>query len=130
MKTRHLSWMGAALLTVFLVAAPSSGQKNDQAELALKTAMKTETVDGNLKGAIEQYKKIAALPGAGRATLATALLWMGQCHEKLGEADTREARDAYELLVANTPTSPNKSRPRGPGWPHWPGLQAGRPARR
>ena len=36
MKTRHFGWMGAALVAVLLIAAPSSGQKNDQAELALK----------------------------------------------------------------------------------------------
>jgi len=33
---------------------------------------------------------------ARRATVATALLRMGQCHEKLGNA---EARTAYERLV-------------------------------
>ena len=96
MKTRHIGLMGAALLTIILAAAPSSGQKNDQAELALKAAMFTETVDGNLKSAIEQYKAIAALPGASRPTVATALLRMGQCHEKLGNT---EARAAYERLV-------------------------------
>jgi Tol biopolymer transport system component len=53
-------------------------------------------VDGDLKGAIEQYRKIAAQPGAGRATVATALLRMGQCHEKLGNA---EARTAYQRVV-------------------------------
>jgi len=96
MKTRHVGLIGAALLAVFLAALLAAGQKNDQAELALKAAIKTETIDGNLKGAIEQYKKIAAQPGAGRATVATALLRMGQCHEKLGNV---EARTAYELLV-------------------------------
>jgi Tol biopolymer transport system component len=96
MKTRHIGLIGAALLAVFLAALLAAGQKNDQAELALKAAIKTETVDGNLKGAIEQYKKIAAQPGADRATAATALLRMGQCHEKLGNA---EARTAYERLV-------------------------------
>jgi len=96
MKTRHVGLIGAVLLTVFLAAFLAAGQKNDQAELALKAAIKTETVDGNLKGAIEQYKKIAAQPGAGRATVATALLRMGQCYEKLGNA---EARAAYERVV-------------------------------
>jgi len=96
MKTRHVGLIGAALAAVFLAAFLTAGQKNDQAELALKAAIKTETVDGNLKGAIELYNKIAALPGAGRATVATALLRMGQCYEKLGNA---EARAAYERLV-------------------------------
>jgi len=93
-----------ALWTVLLFAMltagyPASQAKDNQAEVALQAAIKTETVDGNLRGAIEQYKKIAALPGAGRVTVATALLRMGQCYEKLGAADTREARKAYEQLV-------------------------------
>ena len=99
MKTRHIGWIGAALLAVFLAALLAADQKDDQAELALKAAIKTETVDGDLRSAIEQYKRIAALPGAGRATVATALLRMGQCHEKLGDADIQEARRAYEQVV-------------------------------
>ncbi len=89
------------LLSGLLCAALSAGYlanqaKDNKAEVALQAAIKTETVDGDLRGAIEQYKKIAALPGAGRATVATALLRMGQCHEKLGDA---EARTAYERVV-------------------------------
>jgi Tol biopolymer transport system component len=92
------------LLTGLLCAALSAGYlasqaKDNKAEVALQAAIKTETVDGNLKGAIEQYKKIAAQPGASRAVVATALLRMGQCYEKLGDADTREARKAYEQVV-------------------------------
>jgi len=87
----------AGLLCMALSAVFLAGQAQDnKAEVALQAAIKTETVDGNLKGAIEQYKAIAALPGAGRATIATALLRMGQCHEKLGQT---EARAAYERLV-------------------------------
>jgi len=92
------------ILTGLLCAALSaeflaSQAKDNKAEVALQAAIKTETVDGDLKSAIEQYKKIVAQPGAGRATVATALLRMGQCHEKLGDADTREARKAYEQVV-------------------------------
>jgi len=94
----------SVLLTWLLYTALSAGYlasqaKDNQAEVALQAAIKIETVDGDLRGAIEQYKKIAAMPGAGRATVATALLRMGQCHEKLGEAQTKEARAAYERLV-------------------------------
>ena len=89
------------LLTGLLCASLSAGYlasqaKDTKAEVALQAAIKTETVDGDLRGAIEQYNKIAALPGAGRATIATALLRMGQCHEKLGDT---EARKAYERVV-------------------------------
>ena len=84
------------LITGTLVIGIGLGQQKDRAEVDLQAAIRMETVEGNLTGAIEQYKAIAALPGAGRATVATALLRMGQCHEKLGNA---EARTAYERLV-------------------------------
>ena len=83
--------MGAALLL--------GGSQGDRPDQQLQSAINKEVVEGDLKGAIEMYKKIAAQPGAGRATVATALLRMGQCYEKLGDTDTREARNAYEQLV-------------------------------
>jgi Tol biopolymer transport system component len=82
--------IGAALLL--------GGQQSDRPDQQLQSAINKEVVEGDLKGAIELYKKIAALPGAGRATVATALLRMGQCYEKLGNA---EARTAYERLVSD-----------------------------
>ncbi|MFC2161051.1 hypothetical protein ACFLRX_05300 [Acidobacteriota bacterium] len=94
------------LLTGLLCAALSAGflaeqtQKNE-AEVALQRAIKTETIDGDLKSAIEQYKKIIALPDADRTTVATAILRMGQCHEKLGEAHTEDAIKAYEQVLKN-----------------------------
>jgi Tol biopolymer transport system component len=84
------------LMTGAVAIGFGSGKQKDQSEIDLQAAIRMETVEGNLRGAIEQYQKIAALPGAGRATVATALLRMGQCHEKLGNA---EARSAYERLV-------------------------------
>jgi len=83
-------------VTGALAISLGSGQQKDQSEVNLQAAIRMETVEGNLKGAIEQYKAIAAQPGAGRTTVATALLRMGQCHEKLGQT---EARAAYERLV-------------------------------
>lgn len=64
------------------------------AEVALRTALEKETVKGDLKGAIDQYKKLAH--GKDRAVAAKALVRMGQCYEKLGNA---EARNAYERVV-------------------------------
>ncbi|MCX6634343.1 MAG: tetratricopeptide repeat protein, partial [Acidobacteria bacterium] len=74
-----------------LAAAP---RKSDQQELSLQKAIQTETVDGDLKSAIEQYKKIAQ--GRDRAVAAKALVRMGECYERLGDAD---ARKAYERAV-------------------------------
>ena len=73
---------------------PVSQAKDDRAEVALQAAIKKEMVDGDLKGAIEQYKKIAQ--SGNRAAAARALVRMGQCQERLGEA---EARNAYEKVV-------------------------------
>ena len=83
--------LAAALVSVVML-----GQKPDAAEVELKAAMHKEQVDGDLKGAIAQYQKILNTRGIGRAVAATALLHLGQCHEKLGSA---EARKAYERLV-------------------------------
>jgi len=99
MKRTTLVLLTGLLWTALSAGYPASQAKDNQAEVALQAAIKTETVDGNLRGAIEQYKKVAALAGAGRVTVATALLRMGQCYEKLGAADTREALKAYEQLV-------------------------------
>ena len=64
------------------------------AEVALRAAIEKETVKGDLKGAIDQYKKLAQ--GKDRAVAAKALVHMGQCYERLGDA---EARKAYERVV-------------------------------
>ncbi|MDP2996335.1 MAG: tetratricopeptide repeat protein, partial [Bryobacterales bacterium] len=98
----------AALWLAFVPAA--AAQSQDRADVALKAAIEKEIVDGDLEGAIEQYKKIAAQPGAGRATVATALLRMGQCYEKLGEAQAKEARAAYERVVREYADQPESSK--------------------
>jgi Tol biopolymer transport system component len=83
--------MGAAMLL--------GGPQSDRPDTQLQSAINKEVVEGDLKGAIELYRKIAAQPGAGRDTVATALLRMGQCYEKLGEAQVEEARATYERVV-------------------------------
>jgi Tol biopolymer transport system component len=71
-----------------------SGQQKDRTEVDLQAAIRMETVEGDLKGAIEAYKKIAE--AGNRAVAAKALIRMGQCYEKLGDA---ESRKAYERVV-------------------------------
>ncbi|MEK7408095.1 MAG: tetratricopeptide repeat protein [Acidobacteriota bacterium] len=93
MKREFLIGLIAVALAAGQGAAP--GQKSGQPEAMLRAAMDKETVDGDLKAAIEVYRKIVQ-QGGGRATVAKALLRMGQCQEKLGQA---EARKAYERLV-------------------------------
>ncbi len=86
-----------AVMAVLAVAqAPAAPQDQDKAEVALKAAMDKEILDGNLKAAIEQYRKIAVTYRGNRSVAARALLQLGQCYEKLGDA---EARKAYEGVV-------------------------------
>jgi Tol biopolymer transport system component len=80
-----------------LATGIGSGQQKGQQEVVLQAAIRKETVEGDLKGAIEAYKKLAQ--GSNRAVAAQALVRMGQCYEKLGEAQAKEARAAYERVV-------------------------------
>jgi len=98
MKNVRTALMVLALATV-LAASFALAQKGDQAEVLLKAAANKALVDGDLNAAIELYKKVVAQPGATRAAVAKALVQMGQCYEKLGDAQAREARKAYERVV-------------------------------
>ena len=82
------------ILTIF--AALAVAQKDPRAGAQLQAAINKETVEGDLKSAIEMYRKVAQ--SGNRAMAAQALVRMGQCYEKLGDA---EARKAYERVVAN-----------------------------
>ena len=86
-------------LTIFgLVMALAGGAiaQRNQAEIDLQGAIRTETIDGDLKTAIKAYAAIVSKHGADRATVATALVRMAECHQKLGDA---EARGIYERIV-------------------------------
>jgi Tol biopolymer transport system component len=82
-----------AALALTAVAAQQTGQ--DQVQL--RAAIKKESVDGDLKGAIAIYQQLRK--SADRAVAAQALVRMGQCYEKLGAAESAEARKAYEEVV-------------------------------
>lgn len=78
---------------LMLFAAP---QKKADPELSLQAAIQTETVDGDLKSAIEQYKKVIAQAGTNRHVKAMALVHMAACYQKMGDA---ESRKIYEQVV-------------------------------
>ncbi len=83
------------LLTLMVAAVLGTAQpKNPDA--ALGAARHLEEAEGNYPAAIEAYKKFLARYGRDRALAAKALVRMGQCYEKLGDA---EARKAYERVV-------------------------------
>lgn len=88
-RTRIATALVAVLLAIPVVTPAQSG-----GEVALRAAMETETVKGDLRAAIEQYKQIAA--GRDRALAAKALLRMAECYQKLGDS---EARAVYERVI-------------------------------
>ncbi|MFN7939396.1 MAG: hypothetical protein U0R19_39080 [Bryobacteraceae bacterium] len=79
-----------------LIALTAIAQRNDSPEVMLRVAMDKETVDGDLKAAIEGYKKVLAKAGTNRAVAAQALVRLGICYERQGSA---EARSSYDRVV-------------------------------
>jgi Tol biopolymer transport system component len=92
----------AAVTLGALLAAPAGPAAQANAEVALRAAMETETVKGDLKAAIEQYKKVAA--SSDRAIAARALLRLAECYQKLGDS---ESQRVYERLVRDFADQPD-----------------------
>src|SRR5512136_1953298 len=90
-----------AVMAALGVLLPMAGgaQQADPGVL-LRAAIEKEHVAGDVDGAMALYHQIIAANGKNRAVTAKALLHLGGCHEKLGQA---EAREVYERLVAEYP---------------------------
>lgn len=93
----------AAAVMVGMVALTSAFRaqqaRDPKADAALQAAIKLETIDGNLKGAIDAYAKILSNYSNNRPVAAQALAHTAGCYEKLGTTQLDEARKAYERLV-------------------------------
>lgn len=95
--TKRNRWTLAAVLAgLVLQVTPAPAQRNVSPEVLLQSAIQKETVDGDLKAAIELYKEVVTKAGGNHAVAAKALVQMGQCYEKLGNA---EAQKAYERVL-------------------------------
>ena len=96
MTCRHAAGVtvAALLMAVALAAAP---QQNASAEKQLEAAIHREQVLGDVTGAIEQYTKLAQ--SGNRTVAAQALVRLGHCYERLGEAQVKQARAAYVRVV-------------------------------
>jgi Tol biopolymer transport system component len=81
---------------VVLLAGVAASQRSNTPEARLRAAMDKETVDGDLKAAIDGYKQVISQRGASREVVAQALLRLGMAMEKQGDA---EARRSYERLT-------------------------------
>ena len=82
------------MLVIAMVALTAIVSAQVNPEVAFRAAMETETVKGDLKAAIEQYKVV--VESGNRSLAAQALLRMADCHQKLG---TDEARSIYQRVV-------------------------------
>jgi Tol biopolymer transport system component len=92
--TASLTFAAATLLLLSALSALSA-QVQDKGAVALKAAMDKETLEGDPKGAIEQYKKIAQ--SKDPAIAARALVGVGDCYRTLG--DSIESRKIYEKVL-------------------------------
>jgi Tol biopolymer transport system component len=95
------SWKTAACVTALVLvglagAVQAQVENNRQAEMLLQEAHHRALVDGDLEQAIELCKKILTEHSGNRAVAAKALVQMGGCYEKLGQA---EAQKAYQRII-------------------------------
>lgn len=89
-------------LTIIMVISLILGSYRSFAQTAeelFPKAIQLEEVKGELEKAIEVYQTIVTKFSANRPIASKALLHIGLCYEKLGDAQAREARKAYELVV-------------------------------
>jgi hypothetical protein len=104
------------LCLLSLFAVYSAAAQSDAAR-KLEGAIHREIVAGDLPGAIEIYKGIAADPASPHGLAARALLQLGQCQEKLGQR--REAHATYTRLLrdfADESDTAAQARTRLAGW--------------
>ena len=103
----RVSWRtGLSALAVAVIVAGAAAQpagQADQAEMLMQAARTKQIVEGKLDEAIRIYQDVVAKHGQDRPVAARALVAIGQCYEKLGAAQTAEARKAYERLVQQYP---------------------------
>jgi len=93
MKTISTAVVAVALAVALLGSGATPAQSGN--ELFQKALVK-ERSEGDLAGAIKLYQAVLQKHGQDRKLAAKALLQLGRCHERLGQAD---ARKAYERLL-------------------------------
>ncbi len=67
-----------------------------KANLLIEAGLSKETIQGDLKGAIEQYQKAVKEAGANRSLAVKALTQVAECYQKLGNSQSRKI---YEQIV-------------------------------
>ena len=70
MRTARSVFAAAAIVLALAAVASARQAAGNRAEVALQAAVKMETIDGDLKAAIEAYHKVAATYATDRAVAA------------------------------------------------------------
>jgi len=96
-KLKLMKLLAILLLSVSLLA--------QRAETLLQSGVKKETVDGNLPGAIEDYKKAAAAAKSDRPLAAKALFALAQCYRKQGDVQAKSALERIVREFADQPVA-------------------------
>jgi hypothetical protein len=92
--------IGLIVILLLLTAAAHSQQPIAALDKLFASAQHKATVEGNLRGAVEDYKRIVAGAGKDRSVAARALLLMAEAYQKLGDA---EAQKTYQQIVRDFP---------------------------
>ncbi|MDX1383341.1 MAG: tetratricopeptide repeat protein, partial [Thermoanaerobaculia bacterium] len=97
---RALLAIGTAALFVASVLAPAAAQETatPTAALLFEEARQAELSEGDLDRALELYTRITTEHAANRELASRALLRIGRCHEKLGDA---RAREIYQRVLSD-----------------------------
>jgi len=83
-------------ITLALAALLPLAAEDKKANVLLQAAQAKETVQGDLKGAIELYGQAVKEAGANRALAAKTLVQMAECYQRMGDA---ESGKIYERVV-------------------------------
>lgn len=91
----------AVCLAALALAGPVRLRADDgKAKALFEAGLSKETIQGDLKGAIEQYQKAVKEAGPNHALAVKALLQIAECYQKLGDSQSRKV---YEQIVRDYP---------------------------
>ena len=112
MRKHFVATLALVALTTMLAVTRSNvtAQVRDKTDAVFKAAMDKETVEGDLRGAIEQYKRVAQ--SQDRSIAAKALIRMAECYQKLGDVQARKIFERSYARLADQPDAVKTARAR------------------
>ena len=89
----RMTWVAVAAMVAVMLHADVSAQRGSE---TFSRALAAEKADGDLRGAIRLYEQAIREAGKDRQLAARALLRIGECYRRLGDA---QARTAFARIV-------------------------------